>query len=51
MRCSYDGTNTVVFTFNRKDLNKLSNLITYGNGIFRGSTILQDAFKKAEGGQ
>ena len=51
MRCSYDGTNTVIFTFNRRDLNELSNLITYGNERFRGSTILQDAFRKAEGGQ
>lgn len=45
---SYDGADNLVFTFTQPRLNRISDLITYGCESFRGSTILQDAFKKAE---
>ena len=48
MKGSYDGAGNLVFTFNRPKLNRISDLITYGTESFGGSTILQDAFKKAE---
>lgn len=48
MKGSYDGAGNLVFTFNRPKLNRISDLITYGTSSFGGSTILQDAFKKAE---
>ena len=48
MKGSYDGAGNLVFTFTQPRLNRISDLITYGCESFRGSTILQDAFKKAE---
>lgn len=38
----------LIFTFLDKKYDDLAMLITYGNGVFLGSTILQDAFRKAE---
>ena len=48
MKIQFDGGDTVIFNFMNKNFDNLAALITYGNGKFLGSSIIRDAFKKAE---
>lgn len=41
---SYNFDDTLIVTFETKEANDIATLITYGNGLLKGSSILQTAF-------
>ena len=47
-KCIYqsDGNKKIIITFKDQSYHDLAALITYGNGVVSGSSILQHAFRK-----
>ncbi len=45
-RISNDKDQKIIVLFNTRELDKLAALITYGNGLIPGSTILKTAFNR-----